>query len=126
MRLLAAYTVIFVVLVCPLFCMSEATGSTSSAPQPKKGCCSCNSEDSQDVPPTPETSVDCLCHGAIFAGVRPVEFDDIPLAVEWIGSDSVGQVAGVFAEKVHCSRPHHRPPASSGREICALICARLL
>jgi hypothetical protein len=113
--------------------MGEAADALSASPEAAKCCCSHGDDHSDGGAPqspgngAPDNGADCLCGGAIMDGVRAVDPEDMPqLAVAWMKSVPTISLAGIPAANITSNSPRHFPPLSTGRDVCALICTRLL
>ncbi len=120
-----------VLLGCPFICLGEAVGTSCG----EFACCDC--QDQEPAPgacPMPDGPVedepDCLCRGAIAGADGPSIVSDLENEVRFIEDIDVllagaHSVVNRFVESLPF-RASHFPPLSSGRDICALISARLL
>ena len=118
---------ITVILGNPYFCMGE-TGNEDRAQSAVAKCSCCkHPAEREDAPRLPdENEPDCLCRGAIIDGLRQVEPDDSAgLPVHWmtVEAEFTSQLSFVV---VTTEPPHHFPPFSTGRDVCALTCTLLL
>lgn len=120
-----------VLLACPFFCLGKgAARSCGTFSCIYDGCCGCrNPFGRRDAPGDrrPESVADCLCKGAILPSsevnggdidassslLTPLGLDRQPIAVSALG-------VGLF------QRRHFLGGPFSGRDLCALICSRLL
>jgi hypothetical protein len=69
-----------------------------------------------------------MCHGAIAdGGVRAIDLEmSMPLAVSWFFTDTVCNSTSSTVSYLIFETPHHFPPFSTGRDVCALTCAFLI
>ena len=118
---------IAVVLTCPYFCLGEAVGEVL-APGYGCGCFHNQCQPSDKTPDAPsQNDSDCFCQGAISDGVRSVEFDlELSLHVDWIDGTMLTAATPASFVDASAEPPHHFPPFSTGRDVCALTCALLL
>ncbi len=129
------------VLVCPYLCLGEAVGAEVAPCQSgqrllslfgQAGCCGCSSDQEQpgqDLPSPPlQHDPDCFCHGVISAGVlRSLDFDlSTSPAIYGFIDDAVLPSTGHSLASISFEPPHSFPPFSTGRDVCMLICTRLL
>ncbi len=118
-------------LGCPFICLGEGAGT----PCPDVACCDCQDQEPvRNECPTPDGPVedesDCLCRGAIAGADGPRVVSNLENEVRFVEDvdDSLAgahSVVNRFVESLPF-RASHFPPLSSGRDICALINARLL
>ena len=120
-----------VLLGCPFICLGEAVGTSCA----EIACCDCQDQEPvRNECPTPDGPVedesDCLCRGAIAGANGPSIVSDLENEVRFVERIDV-LLAGahsVVNRSVESLpfRASQFPPLSSGRDICALINARLL
>ena len=120
-----------VLLGCPFICLGEGAGTSCA----DVACCDCqDQEPARNESPTPDGPVedesDCLCHGAIAGADGPSIVSDLENEVRFVEDvdDLLAGAHSVVNRAVESLpfRASHFPPLSSGRDICALINARLL
>ncbi len=120
------HLLITVVLACPYLCLGEARDSVGST---CTSGCGCSQNPPADESPEPsDDDPDCLCHGAVVdADVRIANLDLVtPLTLSWLVANStMGSTSTVLA-RFDFEQPLHFPPFSTGRDVCALTCTRLL
>lgn len=128
LRASLAHLLIFVVLICPYFCLGEAACATGTSGH--VGDCSCakhNDHPGGKAPLPSDSDTDCLCHGAIIANVQTAEHDDpIPLWDHWLIDDAVVSPIDSSLASISFEPPHQFPPFSTGRDVCVLTRALLL
>ncbi len=127
-----------IVIVCPYLCLGELTLVSGETTVNPCGCCAsqgtrdtkgANGEQKRGQTPLPANGndSDCLCKGAIMDVVRSVDFEPgTPLTVDWITDDSANSSDSISMAETSSQPPHSFPPLSTGRDICALICVRIL
>jgi len=70
---------------------------------------------------------DCFCQGAIIDHVRAVDPNEQHmLATGWLDIGPRTTSIGMSTADISSEPPHHFPPFSTGRDICALTSALLL
>ena len=118
------HILIALVLACPYFCMGDALGSPSTGCS--SGCCCPQNDPGQESPGAPAgNDGDCLCRGAVVdteAGTADLDF---AASLTWIVADVAGSTHLVLSNIVF-ELPHHFPPFSTGRDVCALTCTFLI
>lgn len=129
LRTTTANLTIVVLLTCPYLCMGEVVGARLGDCQ--TDACSCSQGDGQSDQETPSSPADndpdCLCHGALVDVVRTIDFDDsTPLYINWRIVDGASCSTALSLANISYEPPHHFPPFSTGRDVCALTCALLL
>ena len=125
-----AYLLIATVMVCPYLCLGEDAEAVDACATQVRCSCSDEPANGDKVPPESpdDEGRDCLCQGAIEA----VKADDSSCCADEL------LLCRMSPLELDLSRPSyacstlesghsvHFPPLSSGREICALVNARLL
>ena len=125
-----AYLLIATVLICPYLCLAEGTEAADVCAQAVS--CSCSDEplgQDNDTPESPEGGEhDCLCRGAIEAAkIEGSDFGADDLSLYWVSPLEIGlSFPSSACSTLESGNSVHFPPLSSGREICALVNARLL
>jgi hypothetical protein len=126
-RLRIAHIVIAVVLACPYLCMGEMSGSPFATCA--RGCDCSQNEPEPESPGTPaDHDPDCLCHGAVVdGGLRTANLDSATLlTLSGLVAETKLGSAGAVHTSIAFEPPHHFPPFSTGRDVCALTCTLLL
>lgn len=117
-----AHILIALVLACPYFCMGNALGSMPTGCS--SGCCCPQNDPGQENPEAPADG-DCLCHGAVVdADARTADLD-LTIPLSWLFVD-VAWLTHPALSYITFETPHHFPPFSTGRDICALTCTLLI
>lgn len=125
-RTATSYLLIAIVLICPYFCLGDGCDVIGVSSEPC-GCSCVNDRDcpNDDQQPCQGGDSDCLCRGAITDSVRTTDCDfALPVTVYWLVD--VEPADEIMLAAVAAEPPHQFPPFSTGRDVCALICSRLL
>lgn len=127
LRTITATLTIVVLLTCPYLCMGDGVGMRLAERQTH--LCDCPQSDNQSDSGRPscptDKGPDCLCHGALADSVRTTELGDWDLLDVNSSLDNVC-LADLSVTSTSFELPHHFPPFSTGRDVCALTCALLL
>lgn len=120
------YLIIATVLICPYRCLGDDTAAVDVPPQAICCCCDEPLAPGSKNPDTPEGGdQDCFCRGAI-EGAK-VDRPELGTGQLWHLRPQAGSLfPGMDCASIDARHPVHFPPQCTGREICALVNARLL
>lgn len=130
-RAILIHSLVLLILACPYLCLAELVAAVSERAESSCcGQCRCGDESSRSAPGNEDSNRDagnCFCHGAIMDGSRNVAVpaDGAPLGVPLLAVNP-GVLCGALPAAPRDPAACHFPPCSSGRDICALVCALLL
>lgn len=128
LQTVTANLAIVLLLACPYLCMGEAVGACLELCQADACCCPQDGGTSDhQTPSSPDgNDPDCLCRGAVVDSVRSTELhDSAPPTINWPIGDVRLTTINVSSATIPFESPHHFPPFSTGRDVCALTCALL-